>query len=46
VLIGERACVAVVISTPPVQGCGSNVRSPNPELRKVLDQRGGGVRSV
>ena len=28
------------------QGPGSNVRSPNPELREVLDQRGGGVRSV
>jgi len=28
------------------QGLGSNVRSPNPELREVLDQRGGGVRSV
>ena len=28
------------------QGLRSNVRSPNPELREVLDQRGGGVRSV
>ena len=31
---------------PRPQGPRSNVRSPNPELREVLDQRGGGVRSV
>ena len=28
------------------QGLGSNVRSPNPELREVLDKREGGVRKI
>ena len=33
-------------ASPPMQGLGSNVRSPNPELREVLDKREGGVRKI
>ena len=44
--VHQYISTARALATPPGQGLGSNVRSPNPELREVLDQRGGGVRSV